>query len=48
LPGGGDGKTWTTLTYKIKEMKGNALYFIFDCEEKESFNVDWFKFEKQK
>ena len=47
IPGGGDGKTWTTLTCKIKEMKGiRALYLAFTGEEKESFNVDWLKFEK--
>jgi beta-xylosidase len=47
VPGGGDGKTWTILTCKIKEIKGvHALHLSFLAEEKESFNVDSFKFEK--
>ena len=47
IPGGGDSKTWTTMTCKIKEMKGvHALHLSFVAEEKESFNVDSFKFEK--
>lgn len=47
VPGGGNGKTWTTLNCKIREMKGvHALYLAFSGEEKESFNVDWFRFEK--
>jgi arabinoxylan arabinofuranohydrolase len=47
VPGGGDGKTWTTLTCKIKEMKGlHAFYLAFAAEGKESFNVDWFRFDK--
>jgi hypothetical protein len=45
IPGGGDGKTWTTLSCKIKEMKGvHALYLTFAGEEKASFNVDSFIF----
>jgi hypothetical protein len=47
VPGGGDGKTWVTLTCNIKEMKGiHALHLSFIGEEKESFNVDWLKFGK--
>ncbi len=47
VPGGGDGKTWTTLTCKIKEMKGvRALHLTFSGVEKESFNVDSFVFKK--
>ena len=47
IPGGGDGKTWTILNCKIKDLKGiHALYLAFSGEEKESFNVDWFKFIK--
>jgi len=47
IPGGGDGKTWTTLTCKTREMKGvHTLYLSFEGAEKESFNVDWFKFGK--
>lgn len=47
VPGGGNGKTWITLTCKVKEMNGvHPLYLAFAAEEKESFNVDWFRFEK--
>ncbi len=47
IPGGGDGKTWTTLSGKINEVKGvHALHFKFAAVEKESFNIDWFRFEK--
>jgi len=47
IPGGGDGKTWTTLSGKINEVKGvHALHFKFAAVEKESFSVDWFRFEK--
>ncbi len=47
VPGGGDGKTWTTLTCKIREVKGvHALHLSFVAEEKESFNVDSFIFKK--
>jgi arabinoxylan arabinofuranohydrolase len=48
IPGGGDGKTWTTLRCKINEAKGvHALYFTFEAEEKETFNIDWFRFYKK-
>lgn len=47
VPGGGDGKIWTTLTCKIKDMKGvHALHLSFSGKEKESFNVDSFVFKK--
>jgi hypothetical protein len=47
VPGGGDGKTWTTLTGNIKEMKGvHALHLSFVAEESASFNVDSFVFSK--
>jgi len=47
IPGGGDGKTWTILACMLNEVKGvHALHFTFAAEEKESFNIDWFKFEK--
>jgi hypothetical protein len=47
IPGGGDGKTWTTLSSKIKMIRGvHALYLTFAGGDKPSFNVDWFKFEK--
>jgi hypothetical protein len=47
VPGGGDSKTWTTLTCKIKEMKGiHALHLSFIAEEKASFTIDSFKFGK--
>jgi len=48
IPGGGDGKTCTTLSCKINEVKGvHALYLTFAAEEKESFTIDWFKFYKK-
>ena len=48
IPGGGDGKTWTILTCKINEVKGlHALHFTFAAEEKESYTIDWFKFNKK-
>ncbi len=47
VPGGGDGKAWHTLTCNLKEIKGvHALHLSFIAEEKESFNVDSFKFVK--
>ena len=47
VPGGGDGKKWIILTCKLKEIKGvHALHLSFVAEEKESFNVDSFKFGK--
>lgn len=45
IPGDGDGKEWKTLTYKIKEIKGtHALHLEFNVTDRESFNIDWFKF----
>jgi len=45
VPGGGDGKTWTSLSCKIKEIKGvHALHLSFVAEEKKSFAIDSFKF----
>lgn len=47
IPGGGGGKTWQTLTTTIQELKGvHALYLSFVTEEKQSFNIDWYKFNK--
>lgn len=47
VPGGGEGKTWTTLTCKIKETKGvHALHLVFTCESDMSFNVDSFSFQQ--
>jgi hypothetical protein len=49
IPGNGDGKTWTTLTCKLDETAGiHSFIMVFstDDNENESFNVDWFKFEK--
>jgi hypothetical protein len=47
VPGDGDGKKWIDLSGKIKEIKGvHSLILAFNGEEKESFNVDSFKFEK--
>ena len=47
IPGDGDGKTWTNLTCKLKPIMGiHALYFAFNTVDRESFNIDWFKFEK--
>ena len=45
IPGGGDGKTFTSLTTNIKMTKGiHSLYLNFSAIENESFNVDWLKF----
>ena len=45
IPGGGDGKSWTTISGKINETKGiHALHVAFESEEKQSFNVDRFVF----
>ncbi len=45
IPGGGDGEKWTTLSGKIKEIKGiHSLHLSFVGVEKESFNVDRFVF----
>ncbi len=47
IPGDGDGKTWKIFETTIREAKGvHALHLLFNAEEKESFNVDWFRFEK--
>lgn len=47
IPGGGDGKTWITISARIKELKGiHALHLGFTAEEKEAFNVDSFVFQK--
>lgn len=47
ITGGGDGRTWTNLTCKIKQIKGiHALYLTFNAVDKESFNIDWFEFKK--
>lgn len=48
ISGGGDGKTWTTLSCMINDVKGiHALHLTFAAEEKESYSIDWFKFDKK-
>lgn len=47
IPGGGDAKTFTTLSTNINLAKGvHSLYIDFTAHENESFNVDWFEFKK--
>ncbi len=47
VPGGGDGKTFKTLSTNISLAKGvHSLYIDFTAHENESFNVDWFEFKK--
>lgn len=48
IPGGGDGKSGTTLSCKINDVKGiHTLHFTFAAEEEKTFNIDWFKFNKR-
>jgi len=47
VEGGGDSKTWKTLSCKVNNVKGiHALNLTFSVAGSESFNIDWFKFEK--
>ena len=47
VPGNGDGKTWITLTGKVKGLKGvKALWFKFVGQGDDLFKVDWFNFSK--
>jgi hypothetical protein len=49
VPGGGDGKKWTTLTCKLTPAKGvHALYLILNGVEGKSFNIDWFVFDRKR
>ncbi len=46
IPGDGDGKTWTELKVSMKPVTGvHAVWLRFATEGKETFNVDWFRFE---
>ena len=47
IPGGGDGKTWTTLSCDLKRTEGIHLFImVFNTtdHEADSFGIDWFTF----
>jgi len=47
IPGGGNGKTLTTLTADIKLTKDvHSLYLNFIADDNDSFSVDWFEFKR--
>jgi arabinoxylan arabinofuranohydrolase len=44
--GGGDGKSWTTLTVPVENVTGiHAVWLRFNVRGDSGFNVDWFVFE---
>lgn len=46
VPGGGDGKTWSTVTAQVGPVTGvHAVWLQFDAKGTESFRLDWFKFD---
>jgi len=46
VPGNGDGKTWITLSGKVKEVSGvKAVWLRFYGEGVDLFSVDWFEFD---
>jgi arabinoxylan arabinofuranohydrolase len=45
-PGGGDGRTWTTVSGKVKSPEGvHALWLRFSGEGEDVLRLDWFAFE---
>jgi len=45
VPGSGDGKTWITLTGKIKPVTGiHALWLRFGGQGEDLYKIDWFQF----
>ncbi len=45
VPGNGDGKTWITLSSKLKEIKGvHALWLRFAGDGESIYQVDWLQF----
>ncbi|UCG26652.1 MAG: family 43 glycosylhydrolase, partial [Bacteroidales bacterium] len=46
IPGGGDGKTWTTVSVPVGEITGvHAVWLQFSTQGNDSYSVDWFKFD---
>lgn len=46
IPGGGDGKTWTTVSVPVVTVTGvHAVWLQFRSKGNNSFRLDWFKFE---
>lgn len=45
IPAKGDGKSWETITSKIKGIKGvHALWIRFNVKNNEAFKLNWFAF----
>jgi hypothetical protein len=45
VPGNGDGKTWVTLTGKIKPVSGiHAVWLRFGGQGEDLYRLDWFQF----
>ena len=46
IPGGSDGKTWTTISVPVSSVTGvHAVWLQFSSKGNNSFRLDWFKFE---
>ena len=46
VPGGGDGNTWTNFSIPFGPVTGvHAVWLIFNTKGKDSYKLDWFKFE---
>jgi beta-xylosidase len=46
VPGGGDGKTWTTVSVPVGSVKGvHAVWLQFNAKGNNGFRLDWFKFD---
>ena len=46
IPGGGDSKSWTTMSVPFGPVKGvHAVWLVFHTKGSGNFKVDWFRFE---
>jgi hypothetical protein len=46
IPGGGDGKTWTSFSIPFGPVTGvHAVWLVFHSKGNDSYKLDWFKFE---
>ena len=46
VPGGGDGKTWSTMSVPVPPITGiHAVWLRFNTKGNNSYKIDWFRFE---